>query len=165
MHVCAPYSDQPRASFKLTTLPLESSTTPTTPSLFSSFPLETSRAAHRKSWICEPIREEPSNFELLPPFTGSESSEQLHKRHHRPRAPLVRTQSAPQLISTNTTQPIHIHNLRQVLHLGGCTMSSKHCRHQHGTSRVLDASERLFQRTRSRHKPYRFQDCYHWCRR
>ncbi|KAF7376266.1 putative UTP--glucose-1-phosphate uridylyltransferase [Mycena sanguinolenta] len=31
----------------------------------------------------------------------------VHKRFHRPRAPLTRTQSAPQLISTNTTQPFH----------------------------------------------------------
>jgi UTP--glucose-1-phosphate uridylyltransferase len=52
--------------------------------------------ANRKSWICEPIREEPeSDLELL-------------KRHHRPRPPLPRTNSAPQLISTTTTSPVYI---------------------------------------------------------
>jgi UTP--glucose-1-phosphate uridylyltransferase len=54
--------------------------------------------------VCEPIREE------APP--GSvEVEHEVYQRHHRPRAPLQRTQSAPQLISTTTTKPIHIHHL------------------------------------------------------
>lgn len=63
--------------------------------------------SHRKSWICEPIREEPSSLDL--PARLDPQVE--HKRHHRPRAPLIRTNSAPQLISTTTTKPIHIHHL------------------------------------------------------
>ncbi|OBZ68190.1 putative UTP--glucose-1-phosphate uridylyltransferase [Grifola frondosa] len=35
---------------------------------------------------------------------------EVYKRHHRPRAPLLRVQSAPVLISTNTTQPVHINH-------------------------------------------------------
>jgi hypothetical protein len=50
-----------------------------------------------KLWVCEPISEEPSSFQ-----------NQTHQRQHRPRAPLARTQSAPQLISTNTTLPVRI---------------------------------------------------------
>jgi hypothetical protein len=42
----------------------------------------------------EPIREEP-DYPL---------------RHHRPRPPLQRNLSAPQLISTKTTAPVHINN-------------------------------------------------------
>ncbi len=58
-------------------------------------------------WIIEPITEEPSNLELWPFFAGSDSSELL-KRHHRPRASLPRSNSAPLLLSTTTTSPIHI---------------------------------------------------------
>lgn len=46
-------------------------------------------------------------MELAPHFTGLEQAEQL-KRHHRPRATLPRTLSAPQLISTSTTAPTYI---------------------------------------------------------
>ncbi|KAJ8522506.1 hypothetical protein ONZ45_g939 [Pleurotus djamor] len=62
------------------------------------------RVRNRNSWLihCEPIREQDEPLRL-------QSTQ--HKRHHRPRAPLPRTQSAPQLISTNTTQPIHINHI------------------------------------------------------
>src|ERR1700722_265132 len=65
----------------------------------------------RRSWICETIREEP--FES-PSSSPTEDSETYNKRYHKPRSPLARTQSAPQLLSTTTTQPIHIHNLMYV---------------------------------------------------
>ncbi|KAF7315544.1 UTP-glucose-1-phosphate uridylyltransferase [Mycena indigotica] len=51
-------------------------------------------------WI-EPISEEPDSEDL--------STAPQYKRH-RTRAPLVRTQSAPHLISTTTTQPFHTHS-------------------------------------------------------
>lgn len=62
-----------------------------------------SRASRRTSWICEPITEEPLSLEPSPTL----NTEQL-KRHHRPRAPLPRVNSAPQLISTTTTSPVYI---------------------------------------------------------
>ncbi|TFL04825.1 UTP-glucose-1-phosphate uridylyltransferase [Pterulicium gracile] len=57
----------------------------------------------RKSWTFEPISEEPA----------PEIPVDHIQRHHRPRAKVARTVSAPhlQLISTNTTKPIHIHHL------------------------------------------------------
>lgn len=60
----------------------------------------------RKSWTFEPISEEPA----------PEIPVDHIQRHHRPRAKVARTVSAPhlQLISTNTTKPIHIHHLRSV---------------------------------------------------
>ena len=67
----------------------------------------TTSSSRPKSWIIEPITEEPSNLELWPFFAGSDSSELL-KRHHRPRASLPRSNSAPLLLSTTTTSPIHI---------------------------------------------------------
>jgi hypothetical protein len=56
-----------------------------------------------KSWICEPIHEEPSLQD-----EGTVHLETEHQRHHRYRKLLIRTQSAPLLISTTTTSPIHI---------------------------------------------------------
>ncbi|KAF8210417.1 UTP-glucose-1-phosphate uridylyltransferase [Mycena galopus ATCC 62051] len=64
-------------------------TSPITP-LSKSFP------SSPRPWI-ESITEEPEEA----------SSALAHKRFHRTRAPLPRTQSAPQLISTTTTQPFH----------------------------------------------------------
>lgn len=82
--------------------------------------------------ICEPIREEsspsrdesPSRDSRSVPSSPSKYSTSIfalspisditldvYKRHHRPRAPPVRSPSAPhlpRLISTNTTKPIHI---------------------------------------------------------
>ena len=55
----------------------------------------------RKS-ICEPIYEEPASD--LP----AQDHLEIYKRQHRSRIPLTRTQSAPQLISTTTTRPVHI---------------------------------------------------------
>jgi len=58
----------------------------------------TIKSVKRKSWLCDPISEEPlrvDDFDLL-------------KRHHRPRPPLPRTNSAPKLISTITTAPVRI---------------------------------------------------------
>ncbi|KIK98341.1 hypothetical protein PAXRUDRAFT_694963 [Paxillus rubicundulus Ve08.2h10] len=34
---------------------------------------------------------------------------ELLKRHHKPRSSLIRTTSDPQILSTNSTQPVHIH--------------------------------------------------------
>lgn len=66
----------------------------------------------RKS-ICEPIDE--SEEQLLDPSSATASSSsdlpatlEVYKRQHRPRPKVTRTQSAPQLISTQTTQPIYI---------------------------------------------------------
>lgn len=73
--------------------------TSTTPSLLTAL----ASTGHQRSW-CEPIEED-----LVP---EREYDLDLHKRHHRPRAPLTRTTSAPQLISTTTTVPIQINNLR-----------------------------------------------------
>nr|UYF12295.1 UDP-glucose pyrophosphorylase [Pleurotus ostreatus] len=65
----------------------------------------------KNAWICEPIREEPVQAfqEQTDPRLAPLPE---HKRHHRPRAPPARTQSAPQLISTNTTQPIYINHIQ-----------------------------------------------------
>lgn len=63
---------------------------------------------NRNSWLCAPIREELSVFE------SPQLDYELLKRHHRQRTPLTRINSAPQLISTTTTSPVHIHNLEFV---------------------------------------------------
>jgi UTP--glucose-1-phosphate uridylyltransferase len=72
-----------------------------------STPTQSPRAAvgnsRPKSWICEPIHEEPSLLQEL-----ESQPETEYQRHHRQRKPLIRTQSAPLLISTNTTSPIYI---------------------------------------------------------
>lgn len=72
----------------------------------------------RKS-ICEPIREEPSNSasEIISDLAALEELE-VYKRQHRPRSKPTRTQSAPLLISTNTTQPVYInHKSPRYIHL------------------------------------------------
>jgi len=85
--------------------PIKSNFTVFTPTSNNTSPRTT---LHRKSWICEPITEEPSGFD------PSIDDPEVFQRHHRTRAPLPRTQSAPHLISTTTTQPIHIHNIECV---------------------------------------------------
>lgn len=65
--------------------------------------------AQRKS-ICEPIYEEPSTTSDLAAVDNLE----VYKRQHRPRPKVSRTQSAPQLISTNTTLPVYINHSRHV---------------------------------------------------
>ncbi len=65
---------------------------------------------HQRKSICEPIREEPSSsaIEIISDLAALEELE-VYKRQHRPRPkPPTRTQSAPLLISTNTTQPVYI---------------------------------------------------------
>lgn len=89
--------------------------------------LGTMREQLRRS-ICEPIREEarddsPSRDSRSLPSSPSEHFASIYalrpnsdialdvyKRHHRPRAPPVRSLSAPllPLISTTTTKPVHI---------------------------------------------------------
>ena len=93
--------------------------------------LGTMREQHRRS-ICAPIREEASPSRDDSPSRDSRSvpsspskhfasiyalspvsdiTLDVYKRHHRPRAPPVRSLSAPllpALISTNTTKPVHI---------------------------------------------------------
>lgn len=60
-----------------------------------------------KSWVCEPISEEPSSQDRsIEGTVHLETAE--HQRHHRHRNQLIRTQSAPLLISTTTTSPVHI---------------------------------------------------------
>jgi hypothetical protein len=107
MHVCARLREKREAqpetvALVSVTLPINSqpNTTSSTRKLKGTRP---------KSWLFEPITEEPSGLELWPEFTGSDSAELL-KRHHRPRASLPRTNSAPQLVSTTTTSPFHINS-------------------------------------------------------
>lgn len=61
-------------------------------------------SSRRKSWLFEPISEEPSPHSAV--------AEVEHTRHHRQRAPPPRSQSAPQLISTTTTLPVYIKFVR-----------------------------------------------------
>ncbi|KAK7692934.1 hypothetical protein QCA50_004575 [Cerrena zonata] len=63
--------------------------------------------AQRKS-ICEPIDEEQDSDSPTHSDLPAAPSLDVYKRHHRPRPKVTRTQSAPQLISTQTTQPIYI---------------------------------------------------------
>ncbi|KAI0790607.1 hypothetical protein C8Q75DRAFT_94439 [Abortiporus biennis] len=96
----------------------------------SASPVSTSRSwgvfsqrPQRKS-IFEPIFEEGADSSAdcsesprLSPNSLPSDLENLevYKRHHRPRAILTRTQSAPQLpvlISTNTTSPVYINHKR-----------------------------------------------------
>lgn len=84
-----------------------SSSSTATASAIARFSLVVGSNTSEASWtrprksICEPIYEEPASD--LP----AEDLE-IYKRHHRPRIPLTRTLSAPQLISTTTTRPVHI---------------------------------------------------------
>lgn len=99
MHVCANLREKRESqtvAFLSITLPINSRS-------------NTTSSSRPKSWLIETITEEPSNLELWPFFTGSDSSELL-KRHHRPRASLPRSNSAPLLLSTTTTSPIHINS-------------------------------------------------------
>ena len=77
------------------------------PTLLSTLGLHTTQldpvSDRRKSWICEPIYEEPS---LQEGTVHLETTE--YQRQHKHRKPLIRTQSAPLLISTTTTPPIYI---------------------------------------------------------
>lgn len=92
-------SDQTaRAGFTFTTPPLKSSPSTTR---FSTI-LTTPPPTRSRSCLFEPIHEES---------TAAEDSDP-HKRQHRHRPPIQRTNSAPLLISTITTSPIHIHHLR-----------------------------------------------------
>ncbi|KAK2463174.1 hypothetical protein APHAL10511_004829 [Amanita phalloides] len=102
MNVCANLRDNREAQ----TVALLSVTLP-----INSRPVETTtdsphqlRGPRPKSWLFETITEEPNNFDLSP------QSLELLKRHHRHRAPLTRVNSAPQLVSTVTTSPIHINS-------------------------------------------------------
>lgn len=67
---------------------------------------------HQRKSICEPIREEPSTsaIEIISDLAALEEL-QVYKRAHRsrPKTP-TRSQSAPLLISTNTTQPVYINH-------------------------------------------------------
>ena len=116
--------------------------------------LDGRRSTLRKS-ICEPIFEEPSPL--------AESSDlavvdpEIYKRTHRPRPPLARTQSAPLLISTNTTKPFHINPSRSVSCIPPRTrthLSSPKPRHG-----LPHAQERLG--TSARPEPDGLQDRHH----
>ena len=107
MHVCADLREKREAqavALLSITLPIKSHSTNATISSTRQL-----RATRPRSWLFEPITEEPTNLELLPHFAGSQSLEEL-KRHHRNRKPLPRNHSAPQLVSTTTTSPVHINN-------------------------------------------------------
>jgi hypothetical protein len=77
--------------------------TPKSPTIKSSprFAVPRIPSPRRSSWICEPISEEPLSID-------PEEQTPALQRHHRPRAPFARTNSAPQLISTTTTAPVYI---------------------------------------------------------
>ncbi|KAF8622650.1 hypothetical protein AX15_006761 [Amanita polypyramis BW_CC] len=106
MHVCANLREKCEAqtvALLSITLPIKShSTNATTPTTRQP-------RTRPRSWLFEPITEEPTNLELLPHFASLQSLEEL-KRHHRHRKPLPRNYSAPQLVSTTTTSPIHINS-------------------------------------------------------
>ena len=82
-------------------------TAPLDPVLSPRLVVESNR---RKSWICEPIYEEPS---LQEGTVHLETTE--YQRQHKHRKSLIRTQSAPLLISTTTTAPIYIKYVSLVL--------------------------------------------------
>lgn len=97
---------------------LPRSASPPTPSSplahnYSSRESNERRASHRKS-SCELIPEELN--------LGSDLSATLHnhldissepyKRHHKPRSPLIRSQTEPFYLSTTTTKPVHIPSSR-----------------------------------------------------
>ncbi|KIJ67636.1 hypothetical protein HYDPIDRAFT_108508 [Hydnomerulius pinastri MD-312] len=71
---------------------------------------EPRRAAQRKS-ICELIPEEVGLTSDLSATLHNhiDLSSEFLKRHHRPKNTLIRTTSDPQILSTNTTSPVHIH--------------------------------------------------------
>ena len=71
-----------------------------------------STSNRRSSWLCEPISEldEPPAFDE--PLLDLEPEH--NKRQHKHKPLLPRTNSAPQLISTTTTTPVHIHQLQSV---------------------------------------------------
>jgi UTP--glucose-1-phosphate uridylyltransferase len=97
--------------------PVARSASPPTPSsplahsssTYSSRESNERRASHHKS-LCELIPEELN--------LGSDLSATLHnhldlssepyKRHHKPRSPLIRSQTEPYYLSTTTTKPVHI---------------------------------------------------------
>ncbi|KZT19064.1 UDPGP-domain-containing protein [Neolentinus lepideus HHB14362 ss-1] len=91
---------KPESSYLRSSWP--SSSAPSSPVVaFSSL----AQWPQRKS-ICEPITEEPSS-DLA---AARSAPDPVYKRHHRPRALLSRTNSAPLLISTNTTLPVYINH-------------------------------------------------------
>lgn len=75
-----------------------------------------SRVVQRKS-VCQLIPEElgglPSDLSAL--HTHIDLSSEFLKRHHKPRSSPIRTVSDPQILSTNTTQPVHIPKSKYVL--------------------------------------------------
>ncbi|KDQ57769.1 hypothetical protein JAAARDRAFT_35461 [Jaapia argillacea MUCL 33604] len=77
------------------------------PSSIGSTPYNSGSSQTRKS-ICSPIREEPPSDLAVQISAPHDDPPSLFKRHHKPRAPLTRTNSAPLLISTTTTSPVHI---------------------------------------------------------
>lgn len=99
----------------------------------SNWPSSAPSTTKRRSF-CEPIQEDssasvspftPISRRSAPLYSQSHSDLavahqlDLYKRHHKPRAPLQRTNSAPLLISTNTTQPIYINHTKAT----GCVSS------------------------------------------
>lgn len=113
----------------------------------------------RKS-ICEPIYEEPSPL--------AESSDlavedlEIYKRHHRPRPPLTRTQSAPLLLSTTTTRPFHINPSRCVPLPPAHTCLRTHLPFMQPRHGLPHAEKRLC--SPSRPEPDGLQDRHHRCR-
>ncbi|KAG6334948.1 hypothetical protein ID866_4146 [Astraeus odoratus] len=73
---------------------------------------EPTAAARRKS-VCQLIPEELGGLTSdLPASLHNhiDISSELLKRHHKPKPSPIRTVSDPQIVSTNTTQPVHIPN-------------------------------------------------------
>ena len=76
------------------------------------------------------------------------------KRRHKPKSTLSRTASEPQILSTNTTQPVYIPNSPYVslLHLVLVLTSPQHNGYSQPTR---------FPCPRSRQQPHRLQNCHH----
>lgn len=94
-----------------------SPSTPSSPSgnsssTYSSRESNERRASHHKS-LCELIPEElnlgsDSDLSATPSLHNLDLTSELYKRHHKPRSPLIRSQTEPYYLSTTTTKPVHI---------------------------------------------------------
>ena len=88
-------------------------------STYSSRESNERRASHRKS-LCELIPEElnlgsDSDLSATPSLHNHlDLTSELYKRHHKPRSPLIRSQTEPSYLSTTTTKPIHIPSSKYV---------------------------------------------------
>lgn len=124
-------------------------------------------SGHRKS-ICEPIHEEPSPIAESSDLAVRAEDLEIYKRHHRPLSrphPSSRSPSAPsQLISTNTTKPVHINHTRYI-DSSSTTTTASHSRstqQQHTISSshgLTHAKKRIS--TSARSKSNGLQDCHH----